>query len=157
MIQIRELNLAEPTDFDLLLAHIEKLYAELFGASAVPSLEVVARLRQQIASRPPLHWAFLASDADREPVALATLAEAFAVFAHGHYGIISELWVRPDARGQGVGGDMIEHCVNFGRARGWQRIDVSAPPDSKWDPSFEFYRKRGFVLTGRKLKYLLEG
>ena len=90
------------------------------------------------------------------PICLATLAESFSFFARGHYGIINELWVRSDARSRGAGARMIEHCAELGRKRGWRRIDVSAPADSKWDRSFEFYRKRGFLLTGRKLKYMIE-
>jgi GNAT superfamily N-acetyltransferase len=154
MTDIRELDLHDHRDFELMVVHIEKLYTELFGASAVPSLQDLERLREQLGAK-PMNWVFLARDADLEPVALVTLAESFAVFAGGHYGIIGELWVRGDARSQGVGAIMIEHCKAFGHARGWKRIDVSAPPGASWDRSFEFYVKRGFTFTGRKLKCLL--
>src|SRR5688572_9142566 len=107
MFDIRELNLAEDRDFELLVVHIEKLYEELFGGSGLPSLRDLDHLHQQLRTRPPQHWAFLAYDADREPVAFATLAEAFAVFATGYYGIINELWVRSDARSRGAGARMI--------------------------------------------------
>jgi GNAT superfamily N-acetyltransferase len=154
MADIRELDLQDDRDFELMVVHIEKLYTELFGPSAVPSLQDLALLRDQLEAR-PTSWVFLARDADLEPVALVTLAESFAVFAGGRYGIIGELWVRGDARSQGAGARMIEHCKSFGRARGWKRIDVSAPADPKWQRSFDFYIKRGFTFTGRKLKCLL--
>src|SRR5688572_29367694 len=124
---IRKLALNEPGDFELLVLHVKQLYAELFGEAIVPSPEVVARFRQQVAERNPAHWAFLGLAASGEPICLATLAESFSFFARGHYGIINELWVRSDARSQGIGGAMLAHCQAFGRERGWERIDVSAP------------------------------
>lgn len=152
MLTIRELFLRDPRDLELLVSHIEQLYTELFGARAVPTLHEVQHLRDELTERNPPHWAFLARDADGDPVALATLAESFAVFARGYYGVINELWVRKDARSQGVGARMLEHVKGFGRERGWQRIDVSAPLGAEWDKSFEFYRRNGFTPTGRKLK-----
>jgi len=155
MLDIRELRLDDERDFDAFLVHIEKLYTELFGASAVPTLHDVQRLREQLAARSVAHWSFLARDADAEPVAFVNLAEAFAMFGQGHYGIINELWVRKDARSQGIGALVLEHCKSFGRLRGWRRIDVSAPASNDWDRSFRFYERHGFTLTGRKLKTLL--
>jgi GNAT superfamily N-acetyltransferase len=154
-LHVRELNLADERDFELALLHIEELYAELFGSGTAPSPGDSKRLRQQLVARPARHWAFLAGDAGGEPVAFAMLAESFAVFARGYYGIINELWVKAERRGAGVGSTLIDYCVEFGRNQGWRRIDVSAPVDPRWDSSFEFYRKQGFVLTGRKLKYVV--
>jgi GNAT superfamily N-acetyltransferase len=154
-MQIRQLALEDPADFELLFGAIEPLFTELFGASAAPEPSTIARVREQLEQRPAAFWAFLATDAAASPLALLTLAESFAVFAHGHYGIINELWVRADARSQGVGARMLEHCQAFGRERGWYRIDVSAPSNPAWDRSFDFYVKHGFVHTGRKLRFLL--
>ncbi len=154
-MQIRQLALDDPADLELLFGGIEQLFTELFGASAAPEAGTGARVRQQLAERPAQFWAFLATDDAGRPLALLTLAESFAVFAHGYYGIINELWVRSDARSRGVGARMLEHCQAFARDRGWQRIDVSAPPNPAWDRSFAFYLQRGFVHTGRKLRFLL--
>lgn len=155
MLDIRELNVADAEDFELLITHIEKLYGELFGTGAGPSPDDLVQLRRDIATRAPRHWAFLARDDAGEPIALATLAESFAIFARGYYGIINELWVRSDRRRAGAGAAMLDTLTRFGRSRGWRRIDVSAPVDPKWDESFEFYVRQGFVPTGRKLKILL--
>jgi GNAT superfamily N-acetyltransferase len=157
MLDIRELNLEDERDFESMVVHVEKLFTELFGASALPSLHDLAELRAQLRGGATKHWAFLAWDSDAEPIGFVTLAESFAIFSHGHYGIINELWVRSDARSQGVGRELIEHCKSFGRRRNWPRIDVSAPVSAAWDRSFNFYVQRGFVQTGRKLKLLLKG
>lgn len=153
-MNIRQLNLSSAADFAQLALHIERLYAELFGARAVPSRSDLEHLRERLPADD--HWAFLIEDAERAPAAFFTLAEAFAVFARGEYGIINELWVRPDVRSRGVGALALEHCRAFGKERGWKRIDVSAPASAEWDRSYEFYRRQGFELTGRKLKCVLD-
>lgn len=156
MLTFRELDLAQDDDFEQLALHVERLYTELFGAEAVPARSELRRLQAEAATRASSHWAWVARDGASSPAAFFTLAEAFAIFARGRYGIINELWVRPDVRSQGVGALVLDHCRAFGVERGWRRIDVSAPASAKWDRSFEFYEKRGFVPTGRKLKCMLE-
>lgn len=64
-------------------------------------------------------------------------------------------WVRSDARSAEVGAQAIEFVRAFGAQQGWRRLDVSAPPDAKWDRTVAFYRKQGFEIAGRKLKYRL--
>ncbi len=156
MLDIRQLMLDSAPDFEIMMTHIANLYAELFGPDAVPSASSAAELRRQYLERQPCHWAFIGTDAAGEVVAFATLAESFAVFAHGTYGIINELWVHPSQRSLGAGHRMIAELAKFGRGRGWLRIDVSAPIDPRWDRSFAFYRTCGFQSTGRKLKLMLE-
>jgi GNAT superfamily N-acetyltransferase len=155
MLNIRELNLRSRSDYEILVTQIAHLYAELFGASHVPSAQAMGDLQEQLHADAPAHWAFVGVDADSAPVVFATLAESFAVFAGGRYGILNELWVRGDSRSTGIGAMMIEHLAEFGRQRGWRRMDVSAPQDPKWDRSVEFYLARGFQRTGRKLKLML--
>jgi len=155
MVDIRELNLNLESDFEIMGTHIAHLYVELFGPSSVPDAATMADLRRQYVEHEPAHWAFVGANAAGEVVVFATLAESFAVFARGRYGIINELWVRSGERSAGLGAEMLEHIEAIGRQRGWHRIDVSAPQDPRWDRSHAFYVKRGFQPTGRKLKRLL--
>jgi GNAT superfamily N-acetyltransferase len=154
-MQMRELRLVDEADFQLMASCIGKLYAELFGPSAVPNAALLARLQQQIAGS-PAHWAFVGCGDDGEPVAFVTVGESFAVFASGLYGIINELWVRSDARSAGLGAEVIEFVKAFARQRGWRRLDVSAPADPRWDRSYAFYQQIGFTFTGRKLRIMVE-
>jgi GNAT superfamily N-acetyltransferase len=151
-MEIRELSSRE--DAASIAQHLALLYSELFGANAVLSDQDFRAAVAQWNDRGQRHWAFLAVDDAGTSLAFFTLAESFAFFAHGRYGILNELWVNPEARSQGVGEQVIAFCVRFGSEQGWQRIDVSAPPNAEWDRSFAFYQKRGFKLTGRKLKIL---
>jgi GNAT superfamily N-acetyltransferase len=156
MLHIRELNLLSRSDYEILVTHIAHLYGELFGASSVPSEQATSDLQEQLRREAPAHWAFVGERGGTEPLVFATLAESFAVFAGGRYGIINELWVHQGSRSAGVGAEMIDHLAEFGRRRGWKRIDVSAPQDPKWDRSLQFYLARGFQQTGRKLKLMLD-
>lgn len=130
------------------------LYAELFGIDAVLSEQVLQKSKAQWIKEPSRHRAFKVIDNSDEAVAFFTLAEAFAFFAHGAYGIINELWVMPKHRSKGVGGEVLAMIKALAKENGWGRIDVSAPPFEEWIRTFEFYQKYGFVFTGKKLKFI---
>jgi GNAT superfamily N-acetyltransferase len=152
-MEIRELS--ANGDAEEIARYLGLLYSELFGPSAVLSEEDFRAAVGQWERDQRPHWAFQAIDDAGRTAAFFTLGESFAFFAHGTYGILNELWVNPELRSQGVGEQVIEFCVRFAKARGWGRIDVSAPPNAEWDRTFAFYQKRGFALTGRKLKLLV--
>jgi GNAT superfamily N-acetyltransferase len=89
------------------------------------------------------------------PVGILTLAENFALYANGSYGIINELYIVPDHRSAGVGKMLIEAAKSYGRERRWKRIDVTAPPGEEWQRTVGFYEREGFVFTGPKLRLLI--
>ena len=127
-----------------LLAELEDSPAEFAGldeAGALASLE---------ADGGAVH-AFLARE-DGEPVGVLTLTETFAIYAGGRYGVIDELYVAPEHRWRGIGRRLLDAAVVFARARGWRRIDVTAPPGPKWERTVRFYESQGFVFTGPKLR-----
>jgi GNAT superfamily N-acetyltransferase len=100
--------------------------------------------------------AYLALSDSGEAVGVATLFEAFAIYAGGNYGIIDEMYVVPEHRSLGVGSRLLEAVRDEGRRRGWLRIDVTAPPDKKWARTVNFYESQGFVFTGPKLRLPLK-
>ena len=99
-------------------------------------------------------FAFVAFDGDA-PAGVATVAEAFAIYANGHYGIINEMYVAPGYRSGGVGGLLVDAVKALGRERGWRRVDVTAPESERWARTRRFYERNGFRFTGPKLKSLL--
>jgi GNAT superfamily N-acetyltransferase len=99
--------------------------------------------------------AFLAEAGDGEAVGVVTVVEAFAIYANGCYGIINEMYVAPGYRSAGIGARLVSEVVSYGRARGWSRVDVTAPESERWERSRRFYEAQGFEFTGPKLKFLL--
>lgn len=157
----------EVTDTSRIKTYITALFTELFGEEAVPSDDVFKRIFSQLATNSTQHQMFeiltardtslghegnTYQDNEKDVAGFFTLSESFAIFAHGHYGIINELWIKPERRSEGIGESVIKEIQRLGRQKGWRRIDVTAPASSDWDRTFEFYKKCGFEMTGRKLK-----
>ena len=96
---------------------------------------------------------------DDEPVGYALFFPTFSTFL-GKPGLyLEDLYVRPAARGFGVGRKLLEHLARITVERGWGRLEWSV---LDWnEPSIAFYKKMGakpmdewtiFRLTGEALR-----
>ena len=148
------MQLTRITDVDEIRQYISQLYTELFDEQAVPSKAELDNIFSQQKNSSNYHQAYCLKH-NKQTVAFFTLGESFSIFAHGRYGIINELWVDKSFRSKGVGKQVNQEITKIGLAKGWKRIDVSAPSDEKWQRTFDFYTNNGFVFTGRKLKIYL--
>jgi GNAT superfamily N-acetyltransferase len=146
---------ASPGQLDTVLTLVERLLTELSGNSGEHASIDRDLVRPQLLEAPDRFLAFLAVDERDTPLGVVTLTEAIAAYAGGKYGIISELYVDPTHRSAGIGRQLLGAVLSQARSKGWARVDVAAPPDSRWDRTVSFYQQNGFVFTGRKLKYLL--
>jgi GNAT superfamily N-acetyltransferase len=100
----------------------------------------------------------LARDPHRGPGTLGFLAmcQGFALYAEGAFGIITELYVRPAHRGQGVGSALLAAARDHGRQQGWNLLEVTTPPLPAFSRTLGFYEREGFAVSGgRKLRFLL--
>lgn len=64
------------------------------------------------------------------------------VFTEQAIGILSDLAVKEDSRGEGAGGAMVEESMVWLRSEGINRVELRT--SSKNVPAIEFYRKHGF-------------
>ncbi len=80
------------------------------------------------------------------------LGECAAVYAGGVFGVITELYVVPEHRSEGVAPPLIEAAREFGKTRGWTHVEVTAPPLPKWRRTVDFYLREGFTEIGVRLK-----
>jgi GNAT superfamily N-acetyltransferase len=93
-----------------------------------------------------------------EPLGFLALCEGFALYAEGAYGIITELYVRPQQRGRGLGAALLAAAREHGRLQGWSRLEVTTPPLPAFSRTACFYEREGFTISGgRKLRALLGG
>lgn len=79
------------------------------------------------------------------------LSECKAIYAHGVFGEIAELYVEPRFRSTGVGGQLIDAALAHGRSCNWSMIEVGAPDVPRWQRTVDFYVRRGFVEVGPRL------
>jgi GNAT superfamily N-acetyltransferase len=108
----------------------------------------------------PVIEAVIATHGD-EPVGYALFFPTFSTFLGKPGMYLEDVYVRPAARGLGIGRKLLEHLARITVQRGWGRLEWSV---LDWnEPSIAFYKKLGatpmdqwtvFRLTGEDLTTL---
>lgn len=81
------------------------------------------------------------------------LSEACALYAHGKYGIITELYVIPEYRNKIIGKLLLNQVCDIAIKKHWKRLEVTTPSLPEFQKSLDFYIANNFTITGgRKLK-----
>jgi GNAT superfamily N-acetyltransferase len=152
-IRIDRLNIHEaPTVFDWVLRLLEELGSEGDDLGALNEKKVLKEWGQA----GDRFQVFAAKTAEGRIVGVMTLVETFAIYANGNYGIINEMYTDPEFRSSGVGAALIDAAKEYGKAKRWERLDVTAPESEEWKRTRQFYESQGFSFTGPKLKFVLK-
>jgi GNAT superfamily N-acetyltransferase len=77
-------------------------------------------------------------------VGVLTLTQCFSIYAGGEYGVIDEIYVRPEYRGQDIERQLLDEAVAIAQRRGWVRLDVSGPEAQRSERTERFSRGMGF-------------
>lgn len=150
MISAMPVSVRRSTDQELpsVVSLLQDLYSELGEES-----ESLAWLSEDLVADLGRNGTLIfIAELEGRPVGLATLTQTQAIYAGGEYGVIDEMYVVPEARSLGVGAKLVEACVAEAKARGWIRLDVTAPTEDRWVRTVAFYEAQGFRFTGPKLK-----
>jgi GNAT superfamily N-acetyltransferase len=116
--------------------------------------ETIARLNEFLGQE--IYVVFIARTGGGHPVGFVALCESHALHAEGAFGIIPELYVRPEYRSHKTGASLVGQARLFGTMRGWKRLEVTTPPLPWFDRTLAFYQREGFSIAGgRKLKAVL--
>ena len=151
MIKI-SVQAAQDKDVAIVSSFVHALLDELSGGKP-PAIEGVTEGAEVILAGSSVITAI--AYADDDPVGVMTLNECAAIYAGGKFGEISELYVRPDMRSQGVAQQLLDHAQQEARARGWKRIEVGAPSQPDWHRTLNFYLRNGFDEVGPRLRRLV--
>lgn len=102
---------------------------------------------------------------DAQAVGYALYYPVFSTFRGRAALYLEDIFVVPEARGQGVGYALMRYLAQIAQQRGYDRIEWSV---LEWNaPALEFYRKLGaipketgwvgYMLTGEALEVLADG
>jgi GNAT superfamily N-acetyltransferase len=131
---------------------VDALLVELSGASSKCHERLItARHLLTLSNR---IFGFIALDRE-EPVGVMMISESASIYASGMFGVITELYVVPDRRSQGIANLLINAGVVLGRGRSWGRLEVGAPLQPAWERSLNFYLRAGFREVGPRLHLML--
>jgi GNAT superfamily N-acetyltransferase len=158
-----KIHIADASEIGIVLTLIEELLAALGEEGdeflGIDREKLERDIRRDLATSEA--WGrfipLLALDEDATPMGVLTLSESFAVYAGGGYGVMDEMYVRPEYRSQGVGTRLVEEAITIARRRRWFRMDVTAPEGEDEETAVRFYERLGFEFTGRKLRRLVRG
>ncbi len=116
--------------------------------------ETIGRLADFI--KQEKYFVFIAKNHSSNLVGFVTMFEGYALYAEGAFGTIPELFVRPEYRSLHIGQQLLDKAKDFGRSRGWKRLEVTTPPLPEFNKTLSFYEREAFEISGgRKLKVLL--
>jgi len=146
---------ATGSDSEVVGMLVYELIAELSAPKPPnPPAKVVLGTARELLSGPNV-WAFLAESDAGAHAGVLTLNGCAAIYAGGHFGEVSELYVRPAFRSQNVGSRLLQAAIEFGKTQGWTRLEVCTPPMPQWERTLSFYQQNGFVALGPRLKLIL--
>jgi GNAT superfamily N-acetyltransferase len=142
-------------DSEVVLELMEQLVKELADKKSRVKTLRLGKILQDIIEHQDTFVSYLAKTEDNEPVAVVNLMESVSVYANGRYGIISEIYVKPGCRKDGIGRMLIEKAIQHGKKKDWNRIEITAPLGDHAIRSVIFYENMGFTHSGPRLKLLL--
>jgi len=146
---------AVANDIDGVGIAVEELLLELGGK---PPFAVALRdTIGELIDDPQLGALLVAESADGAIVGFLGASWQTAVRIPGRYGLIQELWVRPDWRSRDVGAGLLAALSELAVERGVARIEVGLPSErfAELGATEAFYARNGFEPIGMRMRLLL--
>ncbi|HXB71376.1 MAG TPA: GNAT family N-acetyltransferase [Candidatus Acidoferrales bacterium] len=141
------------------LAHLvtateERIRASLFPANQFPADQFgTGQFAQSPAAEVLL--AYLLGQQGEECAGFAVFYRTYSTFLAEPGIYLEDLYVKPDARGKGVGSRLLGRVAGIAMERGWSRVEWEV---LDWnEPSIRFYRGVGAIPMDAWTKYRLTG
>jgi branched-chain amino acid aminotransferase len=149
-----QVRVASPEDVGAVAAAVGELLLELGGTpTSMAGMKEAARALTEDEQAGVL----LVADADGAIVGVLGASWQMAIHIPGSYGLIQDLWVHPQWRGQAIGASLITALFDLARDMGIDRVEVGLPGDGYTGLSSTeaFYRANGFHSKGPRMRCLL--
>ncbi|WP_091990495.1 GNAT family N-acetyltransferase [Pseudoalteromonas denitrificans] len=102
------------------------------------------------------HYAAIIGFYGNKPIAVATFAETYALYAGGKIGLIQEFYISPEHRTSGLGRILLDRVRAYGLQQNWSCIELCTPPLPEFERTLNFYKKNGLSpVGGRKMRQTL--
>lgn len=133
------IELATPHDTPALSHLLATLFTQ--EAEFTPNTEANQRGLSQIINNPGV-GAILVAKKDHQIVGMVNLLFTISTALGERVALLEDMVVFPDARGQGVGSQLLSEAIAFARQQGCQRITLLTDHDNL--TAQDFYAKQGF-------------
>lgn len=139
---IRVDDLTDPAVIELLEGHLDDM------ASHTPAESVHAMPVERLAGPDITFWTVRAGGRVVGCGALKQIDE--------RHGEVKSMRTTDDARGQGIGGLLLDHLLAEARHRGYDRVSLETGSNEPFEPARRLYARRGFSACGPFADYVLD-
>ncbi len=146
-----EIRQATHEDVPAVLTGVRELLVELGGKPlATPLLAETAHALIDDGSA----GVVLVAEHDGEVVGVIGVSWQIAMRIPGRYGVIQELWVKPELRYMTIGADLLGALAELAHRQGVERIEVGLPSERYpgLSATEAFYLNNGFTQIGMRMR-----
>jgi GNAT superfamily N-acetyltransferase len=146
-----EIREAKREDVPAVVAGVRELLVELGGKPlATPALAETAQALVEDGSA----GVVLVAEREGEIVGILGVSWQIAMRIPGRYGVIQELWVKPECRYMTIGAELIGALVDLAHKQGVGRIEVGLPGERypALSATEAFYINNGFTQIGMRMR-----
>ena len=138
-----QIEKATPADIPALSELLSALFSQ--EAEFTPNSEAQAKGLNQIIRNPEVGAVLVAREGG-QVVGMVNLLFTVSTALGGQVALLEDMVVSSQARGAGVGSELLDQAISFARAQGCKRITLLT--DRENESAQRFYGKKGFVVSG---------
>ena len=138
-----QIEKATPADIPALSELLSALFSQ--EAEFTPNSEAQAKGLNQIIRNPEVGAVLVAREGG-QVVGMVNLLFTVSTALGGQVALLEDMVVSSQARGAGVGSELLDQAISFARAQGCKRITLLT--DRENESAQRFYDKKGFVVSG---------
>jgi GNAT superfamily N-acetyltransferase len=147
---------AQVADVEAVAGGVRELLVELGGTP--PALREMIEAARALIEDPAAGVVLVArAQAGEELGGLLAASWQTAIHVPGRYALIQDLWVRADARSQGLGAELLDALFVLAREHGMARVEVGLPRESfaHFAATEGFYLANEFTHNGPRMRRAL--